>query len=82
MSALGKLQLGSLIHRDTGWSQRHRGSCFVRFAGPGARFKRCQWIDDEPRIDDDCKCLKPTLLGAPYCGDHAKRAVKQREQIL
>lgn len=52
-----------------------------------ARFRTCQFIEGEPRIDDACKCGAPAADGV-YCADHAalcyprRRAEESRRAAL
>jgi hypothetical protein len=34
---------------------------------------QCQFIEGTPTHRDDCKCLKPTQPGWPYCPEHVER---------
>lgn len=43
------------------------------FKHGGLRFRQCQWIAGEPRRDDSCKCLAPTVNGSPWCAEHIRR---------
>jgi hypothetical protein len=35
--------------------------------------ERCQFIEGTPTHRDDCKCLRPTQPGWPYCPEHVER---------
>lgn len=40
---------------------------------PDRRPTKCQWIEDEPTLDDSCKCMKPVQPGSSYCQAHHAR---------
>lgn len=39
----------------------------------GPKGRQCQWIEGEPGLDDQCKCLRRTEPGQSWCAAHRAR---------